>query len=126
MAYSFTEKKRIRKNFGKVNSVAALPSLLEIQKDSFSAFLEPKSPTSTAPCLEDAFKAVFPIKDNAGVAELDFVNYSLDQPKFDVEECIQRDMTFASPMKGTLRLTVWEVDEETEARSVKDIKEQEV
>tara|TARA_R110000868_G_scaffold411733_1_gene708186 strand:- start:16352 stop:20542 length:4191 start_codon:yes stop_codon:yes gene_type:complete len=128
MSYSFTDKKRIRKNFGKIQSVAALPSLLEIQKKSFAAFLEPAETKkdTTAACLGDAFKGVFPITDNTGTAELEYVNYSFDAPKFDVAECMQRNMTYGAPLKATLRLTVWQEDEDTGARSVQDIKEQEV
>ena len=128
MAYAFTEKKRIRKTFAKTESVAQLPSLLEIQKDSFKEFLKSKSDIkeTTAPCLDDAFSGVFPIHDNAGVADLDFVSYELQSPKFDVEECVQRDMTFAAPLRATLRLTVWDRNDDTGARTVKDIKEQEV
>ena len=128
MAYSFTEKRRIRKNFGKINSVAKLPSLLEIQKNSFKDFLEadPSKRDTTSATLEDAFKGVFPIEDNTGLVELDYVSYEFDAPKFDVAECMQRNMTFGAPLKATLRMTVWQEDEDTGARSVQDIKEQEV
>ena len=76
--------------------------------------------------LWDVFKSVFPIKDFAGKGELEFVGYDLEAPKYDVEECQQRGLTFSAPLKVTLRLVVWDVDEETGARSVRDIKEQDV
>ena len=128
MAYTLTEKKRIRKSFGKTQSVATLPPLLEVQKNSFQEFLMSKTDerTTTSPCLYDAFTSVFPVHDNTGITDLEFVSYKLDNPKFDVDECIQRDMTYAAPLRATLRMSIWEKDEDTGARTVKDIKEQEV
>jgi DNA-directed RNA polymerase subunit beta len=128
MAYSFTDKKRIRKSFGKIATVAEMPNLLEIQKNSYEEFLqhglEPNKRAVRG--LEEAFRSVFPIVDNTNTAELHYVSYELTEPKFDVTECEQRDTTFASPLKATLRLILHEVDEDTGTRTVKDIKEQEV
>lgn len=124
---SFTDKKRMRRNFGSFNSVASLPNLLGVQKQSFDDFLaEPEGSKETFYTLDGAFKSVFPMQDNAGVAQLDYVDFQIEEPKFDVEECRSRDMTFSAPLRATLRLTIWETDQGTGAKTVKDIKEQEV
>jgi DNA-directed RNA polymerase subunit beta len=105
-----------------------MPNLIEVQKASYDQFLivdEPKGGRREEG-LQAVFKSVFPITDFAGTASLEFVKYEFEQPKYDVDECRQRDMTFAAPLKVTLRLIVFEVDEETGAKSVKDIKEQDV
>ena len=125
---SFTGSKRIRKNFGRIPEVAPMPNLIDVQRSSYEAFLQmnvaPDSRTQTG--LQEVFKSVFPIDDFAGRGRLEFVDYELEEPKYDVEECIQRGMTFAAPLKVTLRLIVWDVDEDTGARSIRDIKEQPV
>ncbi len=135
MSYTFTEKKRIRKNYGSIQSVAELPNLLDIQKLSFEKFLSGEvfakkgkggKATEVNSGVKSALSTMFPIEDSAGLAELDYVSHILEAPKFDVDECLQRDMTFAAPLKVVLRLTVYEKNEETGARSVQDIKEQEV
>jgi DNA-directed RNA polymerase subunit beta len=128
MAKSFTERKRIRKDFGRIRAVAPMPNLIEVQKSSYDTFLqihtEIEDRTDTG--LQEVFKSVFPISDFSERGTLEFVSYELEQPKYDVEECQQRDITFAAPLKVTLRLVVFDVDEETGARSVRDIKEQDV
>ena len=125
---SFTGSKRIRKSFGRIPEVAPMPNLIDVQRSSYEAFLQmevpPDSRTQTG--LQEVFKSVFPIDDFAGRGRLEFVDYELEEPKYDVEECIQRGMTFAAPLKVTLRLIVWDVDEDTGARSIRDIKEQPV
>ncbi|MDI9348580.1 MAG: DNA-directed RNA polymerase subunit beta [Candidatus Symbiobacter sp.] len=128
MAISFTDRKRMRKNFGRIREVAPMPNLIEVQLDSYKHFLQMDvAPTSRKPVgLQEVFRSVFPIKDFADRAQLEFVKYELEAPKFDVEECQQRGVTFAAPLKVTLRLVVWDVDEETGARSIRDIKEQAV
>ncbi len=128
MAKSFTGRKRVRKNFGRIPTVAPMPNLIEVQKASYDQFLQTGVPADkrTNSGLQEVFKSVFPIKDFAGKGELEFVRYELEEPKYDVEECQQRGMTFAAPLKVTLRLVVWDVDEDTGARSVRDIKEQDV
>ena len=129
MPQSFTGRKRIRKSFGRISEVAPMPNLIEVQKTSYDRFLLPvqNGGDTTLPSgLEEAFRTVFPIRDFAGRAQLDFVSYELEDPKYDVEECQQRDMTYAAPLKVTLRLVVWDIDEETGARSIRDIKEQDV
>ncbi|KJS45078.1 MAG: DNA-directed RNA polymerase subunit beta [Rhodospirillaceae bacterium BRH_c57] len=128
MAKSFTGRKRVRKNFGRIPTVAPMPNLIEVQKASYDQFLQTGVPADkrTVSGLQEVFKSVFPIKDFAGKGELEYVRYELEEPKYDVEECQQRGMTFAAPLKVTLRLVVWDVDEDTGARSVRDIKEQDV
>jgi DNA-directed RNA polymerase subunit beta len=128
MALTFTGKKRIRKSFGKIPEAGAMPNLIEVQRSSYDAFLQKDSTAAarTLEGLEAVFRSVFPIKDFSERAVLDYVSYEFEQPKFDVEECQQRDMTYAAPLKVKLRLIVFESDEETGAKSVKDIKEQDV
>ncbi len=128
MAKSFTGKKRIRKNFGRIPEVAPMPNLIEVQKSSYDHFLQMGVPPVQRQSvgLEEVFKSVFPIRDFSDRARLEFVRYELEQPKYDVEECQQRGITFAAPLKVTLRLVVWDVDEDTGSRSIRDIKEQDV
>ncbi len=128
MAQTFTGRKRVRKRFGKISEVAEMPNLIEVQKQSYEMFLMVDEPKGGRPDdgLQSVFKSVFPINDFSDKATLEFVRYEFDAPKYDVEECQQRGMTFAAPLKVTLRLIVFDVNEETGARSVKDIKEQDV
>src|SRR6476659_4561723 len=128
MAQSFTGKKRIRKSFGRIPEAVQMPNLIEVQRSSYEQFLqrEVRAGARTDEGIEAVFKSVFPIKDFNERAVLEYVSYEFEEPKYDVEECIQRDMTFAAPLKVKLRLIVFETDEETGARSVKDIKEQDV
>jgi DNA-directed RNA polymerase subunit beta len=121
-----TAKKRIRKVFGNIHEVIQMPNLIEVQRESYEQFLRSDPKTGYVSGLEKTLRSVFPIRDFAGTAELDFVNYELEDPKFDVEECRQRGITYAAPMRVTLRLIVFEVDADTETRSVLDIKEQDV
>ncbi|MBP0466904.1 DNA-directed RNA polymerase subunit beta [Roseomonas sp. PWR1] len=125
---SFTGRKRIRKSFGRLPEVAPMPNLIDVQRASYEAFLQMEvSPDSRLHAgLQEVFKSVFPIDDFAGRGRLEFVQYELEEPKYDVEECIQRGLTFAAPLKVRLRLIVWDVDEDTGSRSVRDIKEQDV
>ncbi|MEL6172201.1 MAG: DNA-directed RNA polymerase subunit beta, partial [Pseudomonadota bacterium] len=128
MAQSFVEKKRIRKSFGRIGDAAAMPNLIQVQKDSYEQFLQRLIPHAERKQegIEAVFKSVFPITDFTETAVLEYVSYEFEPPKYDTEECQQRDMTYAAPLKVTLRLIVFEVDEDTGAKSVKDIKEQEV
>ena len=121
-------RKRVRRSFGQLTEVAPMPNLIEVQRASYDNFLQVGATAEERENsgLQDAFTSVFPISDFAGRAELEFVRYVLEQPKYDVEECQQRGITFSSPLKVTLRLVVWEIDEDTDARSIRDIKEQEV
>ena len=128
MALSFTGRKRVRKDFGGTASVAVMPNLIEVQKSSYDAFLQMDVPSDTRAeaGIQAVFKSVFPIQDFADTASLEFVKYEFEEPKYDTEECQQRGMTYAAPLRVTLRLIVFEVDEDTGARSVLDIKEQDV
>jgi DNA-directed RNA polymerase subunit beta len=128
MAQSFTGKKRIRKSFGRIPEAVAMPNLIEVQRSSYEQFLqrEVRPADRGEEGLEAVFRSVFPIKDFNERAVLEYVSYEFEEPKYDVEECVQRDMTYAAPLKVKLRLIVFETDEETGARSVKDIKEQDV
>ena len=119
-------KKRIRKIFGDIHEVVQMPNLIEVQRESYEQFLRSNPAVGYVSGLEKTLRSVFPIRDFAGTSELDFVHYELEDPKYDVTECRQRGITYAAPMKVTLRLIVFEVDAETETRSVLDIKEQDV
>ena len=128
MAQTFTGRKRIRKFFGSIAEIAEMPNLIEVQKASYDQFLMVKEPAGGRgdEGLQSVFRSVFPISDFAQTSLLEFVKYEFEQPKFDVDECRQRGMTFAAPLKVTLRLIVFDVDPDTQAKSVKDIKEQDV
>ncbi len=127
MAQSFTGRKRIRKFFGNIPEVSQMPNLIEVQKQSYDQFLL-TDPADRRPDegLEAVFRSVFPISDYSETSTLEFVSYEFEDPKYDTEECQQRGMTYAAPLKVTLRLIVFDVDEDTGAKSVKDIKEQDV
>ncbi|MCB2102895.1 MAG: DNA-directed RNA polymerase subunit beta, partial [Rhodobacterales bacterium] len=128
MALSFTGRKRFRKNFGRLVTPAKMPNLIEVQKTSYDQFLQVDADPDNRPDagLQEVFKSVFPIKDFSERGTLEFVKYEFEEPKYDVEECQQRGMTFAAPLKVTLRLVVWDIDEDTGSRSIRDIKEQDV
>ncbi len=125
---SFTGKMRVRRNFGKIREVAEMPNLIEVQRDSYEQFLqqEIESAERNFQGLHKVLAEVFPIKDFGDKAEVDYVKYELEEPKYDVEECQQRGMTYAAPLRVTMRLSVFDVDEETGLRSIRDIKEQDV
>jgi DNA-directed RNA polymerase subunit beta len=127
-ARKFTGRKRIRKFFGHIREAAVMPNLIEVQKASYDQFLLVAEPKGGRPDegLQSVFKSVFPISDFSQVSLLEFVRYEFEAPKFDVDECRQRGMTYAAPLKVTLRLIVFDVDPDTQAKSVKDIKEQDV
>src|SRR5882757_3286330 len=128
MTLSFTGRKRFRKYFGHMVEVAEMPNLIEVQKTSYDQFLQVEKPEGGRidMGLEAVFKSVFPISDFSETSLLEYVDYHFEDPKYDVEECQQRSMTYAAPLKVTLRLIVFDVDQETGAKSVKDIKEQDV
>jgi DNA-directed RNA polymerase subunit beta len=128
MTQTFTGRRRVRKFFGSIREVAEMPNLIEVQKASYDQFLLVEEPEGGRgdEGLQAVFKSVFPISDFSNTALLEFVRYDFDQPKYDVDECRQRGMTYSAPLKVTLRLIVFDIDEETGAKSVKDIKEQEV
>ncbi len=128
MALSFTEKKRIRKSFGRIPEAIEMPNLIEVQRASYENFLQMHTPQAerTVDGLDGVFRSVFPITDFSERATLEYVSYEFEPPKFDVQECMQRDLTYAAPLKVRLQLIVFDVDEDTGARSVKEVKEQEV
>ncbi len=126
---TFNGRKRIRKQFGHIREVAEMPNLIEVQKSSYDDFLMVKEPPGGRPDdhgLQAVFKSVFPISDFSGRATLEFVRYEFEPPKYDVDECMQRDMTYSAPLKVKLRLIVFDVNEETGSKSIKDVKEQDV
>ena len=128
MSQTVLGQKRFRRYYGKIREVLEMPNLIEVQKSSYDLFLksgENDQPTDGEGIM-GVFQSVFPIKDYNETAQLDFMAYELEAPKFDVEECQQRDLTYSAPLKVTMRLIVFDVDEETESRSVKGIKEQDV
>ncbi len=128
MAYSFTEKKRIRNNFGKGSEVLEVPYLLATQINSYSSFLQSgvKPEKRKDQGLHAAFSSVFPIESHSGYAVLEYVNYRLGEPTFDVRECQQRGATFAAPLRVLVRLVIYDKDAPGSAKVVKDIREQEV
>ena len=128
MAQTFTGRKRMRKFFGHIREVAVMPNLIEVQKASYDQFLQIEEPVGgrIEDGLQAVFKSVFPIGDFSGASLLEFVKFTFEHPKYDVDECRQRGMTYAAPLKVTLRLIVFDIDADTGAKSVKDIKEQDV
>ena len=121
-----TASRRIRKIFGNIHEISDMPNLIEVQRESYEQFLRSDPKTGYVSGLEKTLRSVFPIQDFAGTAHLDFDHYELEPPKYDTDECRQRGLTYAAPMRVTLRLTTFEIDPETEAKSVIDIKEQDV
>jgi DNA-directed RNA polymerase subunit beta len=129
MAETFNGRRRIRKQFGTIAEAAQMPNLIEVQKSSYDDFLMVREPAGGRPDdhgLQAVFKSVFPISDFSGRATLEFVRYEFEPPKYDVDECMQRDMTYSAPLKVKLRLIVFDVNEETGSKSIKDVKEQDV
>ncbi len=128
MGRSYTGRKRFRRNFGRNKEVAELPNLIALQKYSYDRFLQAKVPYDQRENvgLQEVFKSIFPIKDSSGKSQLEFHCYELEQPKYDETECRQRGLTYSAPLRLTFRLVVWDVDVETGARSIRDIKEQDV
>ena len=128
MAEIVESHKKLRRHYGHISEILEMPNLIEVQRASYDTFL--RSGEGPEPAdgegLKGVFQSVFPISDFNETAQLEFVRYDLEAPKYDVEECMQRDMTYAAPLKVLLRLIVFDIDEETGAKSVKDIKEQEV
>jgi len=128
MANSVQNNFRVRKSFAKIPKVIEIPNLIDIQKTSYDKFLQADIPAEKrAPTgLQGVFKSVFPIKDFNETAELDFVSYELDKPKYDVDECHQRGMTYSAPIKVKVQLVVYDKDEETGRKTIRDAKEQDV
>jgi DNA-directed RNA polymerase subunit beta len=128
MAYSIANNQLLRKHFAEVQRIIDIPNLIDIQKNSYKRFLQAELPPSARQNigLEAVFRSVFPIRDFSETCSLEYVSYALGVPKYDVDECHQRGMTFASPVKVRVRLVSWDVDKESGVQSIRDIKEQEV
>ena len=119
---------RVRKNYAKITKIIDIPNLIDIQKQSYEKFLQKDVPADQREDvgLQGVFRSVFPIKDFSETSSLEFVSYHLDKAKYDVDECRQRGMTYAAPIKVVIRLVVWDTNEETGHQSIRDVKEQEV
>ncbi|MGN7611640.1 DNA-directed RNA polymerase subunit beta [Magnetococcales bacterium HHB-1] len=129
MALTFTEKQRLRKNFGRIPPIIEIPNLISVQKESFQRFLEPEeeNPELRGELgLHGVFTSVFPIEDYSGTISLEYIDYQLGEPKYEKEECLQRGMTFSAPLKVTFRLVIWEENEELNTKSIQEVKEQDV
>ncbi len=127
MQLSFTEKKNIRKSFGKLKESLSIPNLIEVQKNSYKELTEFSSEAvEITKGFDRVFKSIFPIEDLNDKATLEYVSYRLEKPKFDVEECIARGLTYSSALKCTLRLVVYEIDQENNTKDILSAKEQEV
>ena len=130
MQLSFTQKKHIRKNFGKLVEGLTIPNLIEVQKNSYNEFLESKSLndqlTELSKGIEKVFKSIFPIEDGNEKSTLEYISYKLEKPKFDVIECKQRSLSYSAALKATLRLVVYDIDNENNTKQILSAKEQEV
>ena len=128
MQLSFTEKKNIRKSFGKLKESLSIPNLIEVQKNSYKELTEFKQDVEQhlVKGFDRVFKSIFPIEDLNDKATLEYVSYKLEKPKFDVEECIARGLTYSAALKCTLRLVVYEIDQEKNTKDILSAKEQEV
>ncbi len=128
MEKAFTQRRRLRRSYGRIQAAVGMPNLIEVQRNSYEQFLQREVPSSKRQDqgLEGAFRSVFPVSDYAETSTLEYIKYEFEEPKYDQEECQQRGTTWSAPMRATLRLVVWDIDEATEMRSIRDIKEQEV
>ena len=128
MASQIQNNFRARKSYAKIGKIIDIPNLIDIQKQSYEKFLQKDVPFEKREDigLQGVFKSVFPIKDFSETSSIEFVSYTLDKPKYDVDECRQRGMTFAAPIKVTVRLVIWDTNEDTGSQSIRDVKEQEV
>ena len=125
MSNFVTMKKCPRKNFSKIDFVASIPNLIEVQKNSYEKNflqLDVSEDERKNQGLEHVFRSILSINDNSESASLEYIKYRFDIPKYDVEECIQRNLTFSAPLKVTLRLIIWDIDEDTLAKEIKSIK----
>ena len=128
MGLSFTEKKSIRKNFGKLKEILSIPNLIDVQKTSYHQFLSSKNANESnlQKGLDRVFKDIFPIEEISDKATLEYLSFRLDKPKFNVDECRQRDLTYSSSLKPTLRLVIYDIDTENNTKQILSAKEQEV
>ena len=127
MGQTFKSNFRTRKDYGDIKQVAQIPNLIDVQRRSYEEFLQADvEPDQREDGLQAVFESVFPIKDFNETSTLEFISYSIDEPKYDIDECIARGMTYAAPVKVVIRLVIWDVDEDTETRTIRDVKEKEV
>ncbi len=130
MELSFTQKKSIRKSFGKLSEGLSIPNLIEVQKNSYHEFLSSKALTAQIDALtkgiDKVFKSIFPIDDSSDKSTLEYISYKLEKPKFDVLECKQRSLTYSASLKANLRLVVYDIDTENNTKQILSAKEQEV
>ena len=130
MELSFTEKKSIRRNFGKLSESLSIPNLIEVQKNSYNEFLKSKSLTDQlselSKGIDKVFKSIFPVEDGTDKSTLEYISYKLEKPKFDVLECRHRSLTYSAPLKANLRLVVYDIDAEKNTKQILSAKEQEV
>ncbi len=130
MQLSFTQKKNIRKNFGKLIEGLSIPNLIEVQKNSYNEFLESKSLneqlSELSKGIDKVFKSIFPIEDGNDKSTLEYISYKLEKPKFDVIECKQRSLSYSAALKANLRLVVYDIDTENNTKQILSAKEQEV
>ena len=129
MELSFTQKKSVRKNFGKLQETLSIPNLIEVQKNSFNEFIkqsDKKKNSIFSKGLTKVFESIFPINDASEKSSLEFISYRLGKPKFDVTECRQRSLTYSAALKATLRLVVYDIDNENNTKQILSAKEQEV
>jgi DNA-directed RNA polymerase subunit beta len=128
MGHVIKENFRLRKDYGSIDKIVDIPNLIDIQRRSYEEFLQLDTPKDERQDigLQEVFYSVFPIKDFNETANLEFVSYHLDKPKYDIDECMARGMTYAAPLKVVIRLVIWDIDEATGSRSIHDVKEKEV
>ncbi|MBI5572805.1 MAG: DNA-directed RNA polymerase subunit beta [Desulfomonile tiedjei] len=128
MSHFSVHSQRLRKNFARIPQIAGIPNLIEIQKQSYDRFLQADVPPESREDagLQGVFRSVFPIRDFSDTASLEFIKYTLGEEKYNVEECLQKGVTYAVPLKITVQLIVWDVDPDTSSRTIRDVKEQEV
>ncbi len=124
MHLSFTDKKKIRKSFGKLENILKIPDLIEVQRQSYNSFLKLSEEGKSG--LDKVFKEVFPIEDFAGHATIEYISYRFENEKYDVAECKQRGLTYSAPLKVTLRLVAYDINEEAQTKQILSAKEQEV
>ena len=125
MGHVIKENFRLRKDYGSIDKIVDIPNLIDIQRRSYEEFLQlDVSKDERAEIgLQEVFHSVFPIKDFNETANLEFVSYHLEKPKFDIDECQARGSTYAAPLKVVIRLVIWDIDEVTGTRSIRDVKE---
>ena len=127
MQLSFTQKKNIRKSFGKLTESLSIPNLIEVQTNSYNEFLQSKTLTENMSDLskgiDKVFKSIFPIEDGTEKSTLEYISYKLEKPKFDVLECKQRSLSYSAALKAVLRLVVYELDEENNTKKILTVNE---